>query len=72
MPRTRDAAVRVGSAFERTAEVRADARRIQLAFGSDEYFKLLISRPDIQPWLSVGANVQLILDDTIYEIVPET
>jgi Ca-activated chloride channel family protein len=49
---------------------RADARRIQLVFGSDDYFKLLTSRPDIQPWLSVGENVQLIVDDTIYEIAP--
>ena len=57
--------------IDSAVQSRADARRVQLVFGSDEYFKLLTSRPDAQPWLSVGANVQLILDDTIYEIVPE-
>lgn len=48
---------------------RQDARRVQLKFNSDEYFALLKKRPDAAPWLALGRNVQVLLDDTVYEIV---
>jgi hypothetical protein len=38
-------------------------------FNSDEYFSLLKKYPDAAQWLSVGTNVQLLLDDTVYEVV---
>jgi hypothetical protein len=38
-------------------------------FGSDEYFALLMKHPDAPQWLSVGRNVQLVLDDVIYEVI---
>jgi len=46
-----------------------DARRVQVKFNSDEYFSLLKKYPDAAQWLSVGTNVQLLLDDTVYEVV---
>ncbi len=48
---------------------RPDARRVQVKFNSDEYFGLLQKHPDAAQWLSVGNNVQLVLDDTVYEVV---
>jgi hypothetical protein len=48
---------------------RPDARRAQVKFNSDEYFDLLQKHPDAAQWLSVGTNVQLLLDDTVYEVV---
>jgi Ca-activated chloride channel family protein len=47
---------------------RPDARKVQVKFNSDEYFALLTRHPDAAQWLSVGRNVQLLLDDTIYEV----
>ena len=46
-----------------------DARRVQVKFNSDEYFDLLRRHADAAQWLSVGTNVQLVLDDTVYEVV---
>jgi Ca-activated chloride channel homolog len=46
----------------------AKARRVQIQFNSKEYFDLLTKYPHAQPWLSVGRNLQLALDDTVYEI----
>ncbi|MFQ5806389.1 MAG: VIT domain-containing protein [Phycisphaerae bacterium] len=48
---------------------RQDARKVQLKFNSEEYFALLSMHADAAQWLSVGRNVQLLLDDTIYEVV---
>lgn len=41
---------------------------MQVKFNSDEYFALLAKHPHAAQWLSVGRNVQLALDDTVYEI----
>jgi Ca-activated chloride channel family protein len=48
---------------------RPDARRVQVKFDSDEYYALLVKHPDATQWLSVGRNLQLLLDDVVYEIV---
>jgi len=50
------------------AQAKADARRVQVKFGSDEYFDLTRRHPDAAQWLALGTNVQVLLDDTIYEI----
>lgn len=44
------------------------AKRERVPFGSDEYFKLLKKHPQMQQWLSLGQNVQFVLNDTVYEI----
>ena len=41
-------------------------QRVQ--FNSDGYFALLKSHPEAAPWLALGQNVLLALDDTVYEI----
>ncbi len=49
--------------------VHTESGRVQVKFNSDEYFGLLNKHPDAAQWLSVGTNVQLLLDDTVYEVV---
>ncbi|HPC82238.1 MAG TPA: VIT and VWA domain-containing protein [Thermoanaerobaculaceae bacterium] len=44
------------------------ARRVQVKLGSPEYFGLLARHPDAPAWLSVGRQVQLLLDDVVYEV----
>ena len=46
----------------------SQAKRVQVAFGSDEYFELCRKVPEAAPWLSVGQNLQIALGDVVYEI----
>lgn len=45
-----------------------NAKRVQVQFNSKEYFALMAKYPDSQPLLSVGRNLQLAIDNTVYEI----
>jgi Ca-activated chloride channel family protein len=51
------------------AQTQQQARKVQVKFNSDEYFALLRKHKDAAQWLSVGRNVQVVMDDTLYEIV---
>src|SRR4029077_4635052 len=44
------------------------AKRQHVQFNSEEYFNLLTKHPEAGPWLALGQNVVLTLDDTVYEI----
>jgi Ca-activated chloride channel family protein len=44
------------------------AKRQHVQFNSEEYFNLLTKHPEAGPWLALGQNVVLKLDDTVYEI----
>src|SRR5262245_13341723 len=44
------------------------AKRERIQFNSEEYFNLLTKHPEAGPWLALGQNVVLKLDDTVYEI----
>ena len=44
------------------------ARRVRVQFDSPEYFDLLKQNPKALAWLSLGRNVQLLLNDTVYEV----
>ncbi len=46
----------------------SNALRVQVRFNSDDYFALLAKHPHAAPWFSIGRNVQVALEDTIYEI----
>jgi len=39
-----------------------------LKFASDEYFTLLRTRPGAAPWLALGSNVDVVVDDTLISI----
>ena len=41
-------------------------KRVQ--FGSDAYFKLLADHPEAAPWFSLGRNVQVLLENTLYDV----
>lgn len=45
-----------------------EARRIRVRFDSREFFELLIRYPRTLPYVTAARNVQLALDDTVYEI----
>jgi Ca-activated chloride channel family protein len=45
-----------------------NAKRQRIQFNSSEYFSFATKNPKALPWLSLGQNVQFILDDTLYEI----
>jgi Ca-activated chloride channel family protein len=43
-------------------------KRQRVQFNSGEYFDLLKKHPEAAPWMALGQNVLLALDDTVYEI----
>jgi Ca-activated chloride channel homolog len=42
--------------------------RQRVQFNSEAYFDLLKQHPEAAPWMALGQNVLLALDDTVYEI----
>jgi Ca-activated chloride channel homolog len=42
----------------------------QVTFGSDDYFTLARRHPEAQAWLALGPQVEFLLGDTRYQIVP--
>ena len=44
------------------------AKKVRLQFGSPEYFDLIRKNPKAVNWLSLGQNVQFVLDGTVYEV----
>jgi Ca-activated chloride channel family protein len=43
-------------------------KRQRVQFNSEAYFDLLKQHPEAAPWMALGQNVLLALDDTVYEI----
>jgi len=56
----------VDSAVQNPAN--ANASRVRLQFGSQEYFDFLAKHPQAAPWLALGQNVRFVLDRTVYEV----
>ncbi|HKR53774.1 MAG TPA: VIT domain-containing protein [Chthoniobacterales bacterium] len=52
--------------IEATAQKATKRQRVQ--FNSEAYFDLLKQHPEAAPWIALGQNVLLALDDTVYEI----
>src|SRR5947207_3396359 len=44
------------------------SKRQRVQFNSEAYFDLLKQHPEAAPWMALGQNVLLALDDTVYEI----
>jgi Ca-activated chloride channel homolog len=44
-------------------------RPVQVKFNTDEYFALMRRNANMPQWLSVGRNVQVVVDNVTYEIV---
>lgn len=47
-------------------------KNVRMKFGSQEYFDFLTKHPEAQTYLSLGQNVKLALDDTVYDIYDES
>jgi hypothetical protein len=45
-----------------------NAKRVQVQFGSLEYFDLLAKQPQAKSWLALGTKVEFTLGDTVYEV----
>src|SRR5262249_13812639 len=45
------------------------AKRVQLKFGSPEYFEFYAKNATARPWLAVGRQVQFVHNGTLYEVV---
>jgi len=45
-----------------------NARRVQVRFNSQDYFDLVAKHPHALAWFAVGRNVQVALDNTVYEV----
>jgi Ca-activated chloride channel family protein len=51
------------------AQKQRSARKVQLKFGSPEYFEFYAKNAAARPWLALGRQVQFLLNDTLYEVV---
>jgi len=51
-----------------TAQSRRALKQRSVKFGSEEYFTLLRTRPAAAPWLALGSNVDVVVDDTLISI----
>jgi len=51
-----------------TAQAKKGLNNVQIKFGSEEYFNLLKKHPEAGAWLSLGDNVDVVLDDTLYPV----
>jgi hypothetical protein len=51
-----------------TAQSDGRLKNRQVRFGSDEYFALLKRYPGASPWFSLGGNVDVVVDDTLYQV----
>jgi len=41
---------------------------VRVKFGSDDYFALIANNPNARPWLALGQNIKLVLNNTVYDI----
>jgi Ca-activated chloride channel family protein len=51
-----------------TAQSQQNLKQRRVAFNSDEYFDLLKQHPEALAWFSLGNEVDVVLDDTLYMV----
>jgi Ca-activated chloride channel family protein len=51
-----------------TAQLAKDLKRVEITFGSDDYFALLKAHPELSPCLALGDKVDVVLDGTLYVV----
>ena len=49
-------------------QAKQNLRRQEIKFNSDDYFALLRKSPEVAQWLSLGEEVDLVIDDTLYVV----
>jgi Ca-activated chloride channel family protein len=50
------------------AQMQRNLKQKEVKLGSDEYFALLKSNPNMPQWLSVGSEVDIVIGETLYQI----
>lgn len=53
---------------DNTVQAKKELKRQEIAFNSPEYFGLLAQYPDAIPWFSLGNELDVVLDDTLYVV----
>ncbi|MDB5321424.1 MAG: vault protein inter-alpha-trypsin protein, partial [Phycisphaerales bacterium] len=51
-----------------TAQAKKDIKTVNVQFNSDAYFALLKDHPEAAAWLSLGDNVDVVIEDTLYQV----
>jgi Ca-activated chloride channel family protein len=51
-----------------TAQGKKDLKAVNVKFNSDEYFALLKAHPEAAAWLSLGDNVDVVIDETLFQV----
>jgi Ca-activated chloride channel family protein len=51
-----------------TAQAKKNLKTVQVKFDSDEYFGLIKDHPEAAQWLSLGDNVDVVIEDTLYQV----
>jgi Ca-activated chloride channel family protein len=51
-----------------TAQANNKLKRVEVAFGGDEYFRLLKAHPEAAQWFALGNQVDVVLGDTLYAV----
>src|SRR5207237_10662702 len=49
-----------------TIQSKKDTKRVEIQFNSNEYFALLKKYPHAAQWMSLGSNVDVLIEDTVY------
>jgi len=51
-----------------TAQGQKNLAQKKIVFGSDEYFKLIARNPGVASWLSLGSDIDLVVEGALYSI----
>lgn len=51
-----------------TAQNQKNLKQVNIAFNSDAYFALLRKHPEAAPWFSLGNEVDIVIEDTLYQV----
>jgi Ca-activated chloride channel family protein len=51
-----------------TAQEKSGLAAVNITFNSEAWFDLLRKHPEARPWLSLGSDIDLVLDDKLYQI----
>ncbi len=51
-----------------TAQAKKDLKAVTVKFNSDDYFALLKAHPEAAAWLSLGDNVDVVIDETLFQV----
>ena len=51
-----------------TAQEKTGLAAVNITFNSEAWFELMRKHPEARPWLSLGSDIDLVLDNQLYQI----